>query len=298
MILAAFVGVVFTGPKIEIPAFTSFNVNGNWLFPSLFITIACGAISGFHSLVVTGATSKQLSSEKYMLPISYGSMLVETLVAILALIAVGSLAKGGVLPRETPPVVFATAVSGFLFQLGLPAQVSFTIVSLAVSSFVLTTLDTVARLGRLSFQELFSIKEGENNAGNFIFRVLKSKSFSSISTLAPAFLLAIMGYQTIWALFGAANQLLAALTLIACTMFFRKTGRKIILLLIPTIIMLAVTFTSLVLSIKDRAILLFHGSQNASATALQIGIAALLLILGILVAISCTIKLLEKSPSV
>jgi carbon starvation protein len=294
MIIAAFAGVVFTNPKIEIPAFTSFNVNGNWLFPSLFITIACGAISGFHSLVVTGATSKQISSEKYMLPISYGAMLVETLVAILALIAVGSLAKGGVLPGETPPVVFATAVSGFLFKLGLPEQVSFTIVSLAVSSFVLTTLDTVARLGRLSFQELFSIEEGGKNAGNFIFSALKSKTASSIFTLVPAFLLAIMGYQTIWALFGAANQLLAALTLIACTMFFKKTKRKSILLLIPTIIMLAVTFTSLVLSIKDRAVLLQNGSQNVSVLGLQIGIAAMLLILGILVAISCTAKLFEK----
>jgi len=294
MILAAFAGVVFTNPKIEIPAFTSFNVNGNWLFPSLFITIACGAISGFHSLVVTGATSKQISSEKYMLPISYGAMLVETLVAILALIAVGSLAKGGILPGETPPVVFATAVSGFLFKLGLPEQVSFTIVSLAVSSFVLTTLDTVARLGRLSFQELFSIEESGKNAGNLIFSALKSKTASSVFTLVPAFLLAIMGYQTIWALFGAANQLLAALTLIACTMFFKKTKRKSILLLIPTIIMLAVTFTSLVLSIKDRVTMLINGSQNVSVLGMQIGIAAMLLILGILVAISCAAKLFEK----
>jgi len=298
MILAAFVGVVFTSPKIEIPAFTSFYVNGNWLFPGLFITIACGAISGFHSLVVTGATSKQISSEKYMLPISYGAMLVETLVAILALIAVGSLAKGGVLPGETPPVVFATAVSGFLFQLGLPEQVSYIIVSLAVSSFVLTTLDTVARLGRLSFQELFTIEDGAKGADNLFIRALKSKSAASIFTLAPAFILAIMGYQTIWALFGAANQLLAALTLIACMMFLKKTGRKKAMLLVPTVIMLAVTFTSLVLSIKDRAVLLLHGNQNASAPVLQICIAALLLVLGILVAISCTVKLLEKNPEI
>jgi len=296
MIIAAFAGVVFTSPKIEIPAFTSFYVNGNWLFPGLFITIACGAISGFHSLVVTGATSKQISSEKYMLPISYGAMLVETLVAILALIAVGSLAKGGVLPRETPPVVFATAVSGFLFQLGLPEQVSYIIVSLAVSSFVLTTLDTVARLGRLSFQELFTIEDEAKGADNLFIRALKSKSAASIFTLAPAFLLAIMGYQTIWALFGAANQLLAALTLIACMMFLKKTGRKKAMLLIPTVIMLAVTFTSLVLSIKDRVVLLLQGSQNTSAPVLQICIAALLLVLGILVAISCTVKLLEKNP--
>jgi len=298
MIIAAFAGVVFTSPKIEIPAFTSFYVNGNWLFPGLFITIACGAISGFHSLVVTGATSKQISSERYMLPISYGAMLVETLVAILALIAVGSLAKGDVLPRETPPVVFATAVSGFLFQLGLPEKVSYIIVSLAVSSFVLTTLDTVARLGRLSFQELFTIEDGAKGADNLFIRALKSKSAASIFTLAPAFILAIMGYQTIWALFGAANQLLAALTLIACMMFLKKTGRKKAMLLVPTIIMLAVTFTSLVLSIKDRVGLLLHGSQNASAPVLQICIATLLLVLGILVAISCTVKLLEKNPEI
>jgi len=296
MIIAAFAGVVFTSPKIEIPAFTSFNVNGNWLFPSLFITIACGAISGFHSLVVTGATSKQISSEKYILPVSYGAMLVETLVAVLALIAVGSLAKGGVLPGETPPVVFATAVSGFLFKLGLPEQVSYIIVSLAVSSFVLTTLDTVARLGRLSFQELFTIEDGAKGADNLIIRALKSKSAASIFTLAPAFLLAIMGYQTIWALFGAANQLLAALTLIACMMFIKMTGRKKAMLLVPTIIMLAVTFTSLVLSIKDRVVLLQRGGQNTVAPGMQIGIAALLLVLGILVAISCAKKIFEKTP--
>jgi carbon starvation protein len=298
MIIAAFVGVVFTNPKIEIPAFTAFNVHGNWLFPGLFITIACGAISGFHSLVATGTTSKQLSSEKYILPVSFGAMLVETLVAILALIAVGSLAKGGVLPGETPPVVFATAVSGFLFQLGLPEQVSFTIVSLAVSSFVLTTLDTVARLGRLSFQELFTIEDGAKGADNLLIRALKSKSAASIFTLAPAFLLAIMGYQTIWALFGAANQLLAALTLIACMMFLKMTGRKKAMLLVPTIIMLAVTFSSLVLSIKDRVVLLLRSSQNASAQGMQIGIAALLLVLGILVAISCAKKLFKKNPEI
>jgi carbon starvation protein len=299
MIVAAFIGVVFTSPTITIPAFTSFEVNGSYLFPGLFITIACGAISGFHSLVVTGTTSRQISSEKYMLPVSYGAMLIETLVAILALIAVGSLAHGGALPKETPPVVFARAVSGFLYQLGLPDQVSFTIVSLAVSSFVLTTLDTVARLGRLSFQELFSIDdEGRGTRPcrrNPVFRILKSKSAAAVFTLLPAYLLAIRGYQSIWALFGAANQLLAALTLIACTMFFKKTGRRIVMLLAPTIIMLAVTFSSLTLSIRDKVVLLRQGRLNIAVEGLQMGIAILLLVLGILVAISCTVKLLEKN---
>jgi len=294
MILAAFIGVVFTSPKITLPAFTSFNVSGNYLFPGLFITIACGAISGFHSLVATGSASKQISSEKYILPISYGAMLVETLVAVLALIAVGSVAQGGVLPNETPPVIFATAVSGFLFQLGLPIEISYTIVSLAVSSFVLTTLDAVARLGRISFQEFFTAEDAGKNS-NIIMSFFRSKTAASIFTLAPAIMLSVMGYQTIWALFGTANQLLAALTLIACTMFFKKTGRKIYMLLVPTIIMLMVTYTSLILSIRDRVVLMLNGAPDPTVLAIQIGIALLLLVLGFLVAIACGKKLFEKN---
>jgi carbon starvation protein len=297
MIVAAFIGVVLTAPEISIPAFTTFKVGSNFLFPGLFITIACGAISGFHSLVATGAASKQISNEKHLLPISYGAMLVETLVAVLALIAVGSLAKDGVMPIGTPPVIFARAVSGFLHQLGLPSQVSFTIVSLAVSSFVLTTLDTVARLGRLSFQELFSIEGGMKKKGNLLIKILKSKPAASLFTLLPAYLLAIMGYQNIWALFGAANQLLAALTLIACTLFFKKTGRRIFMLIIPTVIMLAVTYSSLAMTLWNKFLMLQKGTFNAAVDGLQAGIAALLLVLGILVAVSCAIKLLEKNTT-
>jgi carbon starvation protein len=301
MILAAFIGVVFTAPEISIPAFTGFKVNGGYLFPVLFITIACGAISGFHSLVATGAASKQISNEKHMLPISYGAMLVETLVAVLALISVGSLAKGGVFPEGTPPLIFARAVSGFLGQLGLPASVSFTIVSLAVSSFVLTTLDTVARLGRLAFQELVTVEgaEGEKpEAGVFLGKILRSKGAASVCTLLPAYLLAIMGYQSIWTLFGAANQLLAALTLIACTLFFKKTGRRIFMLIIPTVIMLAVTYSSLVLTMRGKLLLFMAGNFNAAVDGLQAVIAALLLVLGILVAVSCAAKLLQKESGV
>jgi carbon starvation protein len=300
MILAAFAGVVFTAPEISIPAFTGFKVNGSFLFPVLFITIACGAISGFHSLVATGAASKQIRNERHMLPISYGAMLVETLVAVLALISVGSLAKGGVLPEGTPPLIFARAVSGFLSQLGLPDQISFTIVSLAVSSFVLTTLDTVARLGRLAFQELTAgeTKEGtggaRNGAGVFWGKIVRSKSAASACTLLPACLLAIMGYQSIWTLFGAANQLLAALTLIACTLFFKKTGRRIFMLIVPTIIMLAVTYSSLTFTIGNKIRLFRTGNFNAAIDGLQAAIAALLLVLGILVAVSCAARFFKK----
>jgi carbon starvation protein len=298
MMLSAFIGVIFTAPEISIPAFTGFEVNGNFLFPALFITIACGAISGFHSLVVTGAASKQISNEKHMLPISYGAMLLETLVAVLALIAVGSLAKNGVMPGGTPPQIFASAVSGFLSQLGLPWQASYIIVSLAVSSFVLTTLDTVARLGRLSFQELFSFTIEEEAKYKILKRILNSRAAASICTLVPAFLLAIMGYQSIWTLFGAANQLLAALTLIACTLFFKKTGRRLFMLIIPTVIMLVVTYTSLVLSIKNKVQIFIAGNFNPHVDGIQLGIAVLLLVLGILVAISCVMKLIEKDERV
>jgi carbon starvation protein len=304
MILSAFIGVVFTSPPIAIPAITGFTSGDNYMFPMLFTTIACGAISGFHSLVATGAASRQIRNEKHMLPISYGAMLVETLVAVLALISVGSLAHGGILPKEAPTVVFATAVSGFLHQLGLPSQVSFTIVSLAVSSFVLTTLDIVARLGRISLQELFTINQSdEDKKGTIhglkrIFKlIIRNGFFASAFTLVPAYLLAVMGYQSIWTLFGSANQLLAALTLIACTLFFKKTGRRYYMLVIPTLIMLAVTYSSLGITLWKKFILYRSGMFNPSIDGLQGGIAALLLILGILVAFSCAVKLLGKDHS-
>ncbi|MDR0730374.1 MAG: carbon starvation protein A [Treponema sp.] len=324
MILAAFIGVVFTRPEISIPPFTGFNVDGNLLFPSLFITIACGAISGFHSLVSTGTVSKQIDNERHMLPISYGAMLLETLVAVLALIAVASLARGGVLPRGTPPVVFATAVSGFLRQLGLPGEVSFSIVSLAVSSFVFTTLDTVARLGRLSFQELFSRETAESPPGAgpehadpehvdpehagpsgkpfLLFlaaalrRIMAAKSVSALCTLLPAYLLAVLGYQNIWVLFGAANQLLAALTLLACALFLRQSRRSIAVVIVPTFIMLAVTYSSLAITAGTKIGLIIGGGFDPGVDGIQLCIALALLVLGVLVGLSCLSKLFLNNP--
>ncbi|MDR2376653.1 MAG: carbon starvation protein A [Treponema sp.] len=334
MILAAFIGVVFTRPQMSIPPFTGFSVNGNLLFPGLFITIACGAISGFHSMVVTGTVSRQIENEWHILPISYGSMLLETLVAVLALIAVASLARDGVLPREAPPVVFATAVSGFLRQLGFPDEVSFSIVSLAVSSFVFTTLDTVARLGRLSFQELFTCGTAEAplNAGPehvdsgyagpehaesgyagpehagpsgdrgktfpaFLRRIMGTKPVSALCTLLPAYLLAILGYQNIWALFGAANQLLAAFTLLVCALFLKQSRRGTAVLIVPTFIMLAVTYSSLAITAGTKIGLLIRGNFNPGVDGFQLSIALALLVVGILVGLSCLSKLFSKNPA-
>ena len=133
-------------------------------------------------------------------------------------------------------------------------------------------------------------------AAVLLFRILKSKTAASILTMLPAYLLAIMGYQSIWALFGAANQLLAALTLIACTLFFRKTGRRIFVLIIPTVIMLAVTYSSLVLSIRAKVMLSLVGKFDPHVDGIQMCIAVLLLVLGVSVAVACALKLFSKEP--
>jgi carbon starvation protein len=294
MIVSAFIGVAFTSPEINIPAFTGFEVNGSYLFPSLFITIACGAISGFHGMVSTADTSRQITNEKYILPISYGAMLIETLLAVLALIAVGSLAVNGTLPSGPPPVIFARAVSGFLYQIGLPENISYTIVSLAISAFILTTLDTVARLGRIVFQELFKREEGLKEV--FIRKFLSKSYVASFCTLAAAYLLAIHGYQKIWPIFGASNQLLAVLSLAGCAVFIKHTRKRGFMLVIPAVIMMTITFTSLIFSIKNKIIMFFNGKFDMTVDGFQLVILIMLFILGLVVLISCGEKLLKKIP--
>jgi carbon starvation protein len=289
MILAGFIGVIFAAPAINIPAFTGFKVGNNYLFPILFVTVACGAVSGFHSLVASGTASKQVENEKHMLPIGFGSMLLESLLAVLALVAVGSLAVGGALPKGTPPQIFASAIAGFLTKLGLPENIIFTLITLSVSAFALTSLDSVARVGRLAFQELFT-----DDSNSPIAKTLANKYVATVCTLFVGYLLAVLGYKTIWPLFGSANQLLAALALIACSVFLKKTNRQGVTLWAPMFIMLAVTFTALVFTIKAKGGKLFDGTFSVGVDALQLIFAILLLALGIMVAVSGVRKLAEK----
>ncbi|MDR2631160.1 MAG: carbon starvation protein A [Spirochaetaceae bacterium] len=295
MIAGAFIGIVFSAPAISIPAFTGFEVNGNYLFPVLFVTVACGAVSGFHSLVASGTASKQIDNEKHMLPISFGAMLVESLLAVIALITVGALAVGGKLPAGTPPMIFAGAISGFLRNLGLPENATYTLITLSVSAFALTSLDSVARVGRLAFQELFSDDRSEGAQG--LSRVLANKYVATLLTLFVGYLLAILGYQNIWPLFGSANQLLAALALIACAVFLKKTNRQGVMLYLPMFIMLAVTFTALIFTIQAKGGKLFDGTFSVAADGLQLIFAILLLALGIMVAVSGVSKLSEKKAA-
>lgn len=245
MIGAAAVGVLFTNPTVNLPMYTGFTVNGQHIFPFLFVTVACGAVSGFHSLVSSGTTSKQLANERDMRLIGFGSMLLEGFLAVIALVAVGALYSNG-MPKGTPPNIFADGVAGFLFQLGLPVEASRTLLTLAVSAFALTSLDSVARIGRLSFQELVRSTDGENTGWR---GVLSNKHVATLLTLILGYLLATGGYQNIWPLFGSSNQLLGALALIAVCVYMKRTGRNGKMLVFPMIAMLVITLSALGLSV-------------------------------------------------
>ncbi len=283
MIAAAFLGVVVANPEMNLPAFTGFTVNGMSLFPILFVTVACGAVSGFHALVSSGTSSKQIDNERDILPISFGGMLLECLLGIIALIAAGALAVNGAPPSGSPPVVFATAVAGFLAGLGFPKETIYTLITLAVSAFALTSLDSVARVGRLAFQELFT-GTGETKPGA-IAAFLANRHAATFLTLLMGYLLALRGYADIWPLFGSANQLLAALALIACAVFLKRTGRAGWMLYVPMACMLAVTFVALAETIRKLVGKMgAEGGFDIASDGLQLVFAVLLLGLGVLVA--------------
>lgn len=296
MIICAVVGVVINRPEMNLPAFTGFEVKGKFLFPTLFVTIACGAISGFHSLVSSGTSSKQVRNEKDMLPISFGAMLVECLLAVVALVVAGSVASHGKLPDATPFVIFSTAVAGFLTNLGLPKVVAVSFMTMCVSALALTTLDSVARIGRMAFQEFFL---GNNSkTQNSFVKVITNKYFATVITLVFGFLLSLGGYNNIWPLFGSANQLLSALVLIALAVFLKATGRQGVTLWAPMFIMLAVTFTALIQAFIGICKKLFiTGGFVFLTDGLQLIVAVLLVVLGLMVTFHGFKKLYGKEKT-
>lgn len=286
MIAASVIGVFVANPSCNLEAFTSFNVDGQYLFPILFVTIACGAVSGFHSLVSSGTASKQIKNERSMLPVSFGAMLMECMLAVLALIAVASFGKGEAAAQGlvTQPQIFAGAIAGFLEKVGLPYSLAFTLINLAVSAFALTSLDSVARVGRLSFQEFFMDSDLDEANMSGWRKVATNKYVATIVTLVLAYLLAKVGYAEIWPLFGSGNQLLSVLALVACAVFLKKTGRQGIMLWGPMAFMIAVTFTALGITIYRLGGQFVTGGLNLGNT-LQLIIAILLLGLGVIVAV-------------
>ncbi len=286
MMAVAVVGIFFSAfgsnvASFELPAFTGWSTSLGGLFPALFITVACGACSGFHSLISTGTSSKQLSNEKDAKAIGYGSMLIESALGVVSLIAVGM-----VFNRYTagefgsPAVAFATGIAS-MFSLDTASHVYnvvYTLLTLAVSVFALTSLDTGTRLSRFMFSELF-LKDGEatwkdaTGARKFLAHPLVGTSFMVVIGC----LLGGMSLSAIWGLFGAANQLLAGIALMAVAAWLGNVGKNNKMFFIPMIFMLVATLTFLVMKIKSLFGLVAAGTEWGNWFQLVIAIAMVVL---------------------
>ena len=246
VLAAGLAGVFFSRPTIQFPMFTQFQSELGPMFPILFVTVACGAISGFHSLVASGTTAKQLNSEADARAIGYGGMLIEALLAVLALLAAVHLHQGeyAALKAAGGPVhIFSYGVGSFMASLGISQQTGQSFAALAVSAFCLTTLDTATRLARFAFQELFqSSSPGRANA------LLTNRFTATLITLAFCFVLVRSGStDRVWPLFGAANQLLAALALLAVSVWIGRRSGKNAFVRYPMFIMFVVSLSALAL---------------------------------------------------
>lgn len=298
MIAGAVIGLLVAHPTMNLPVFTGFtNENLGTLFPILFVTVACGAVSGFHSLVSSGTSSKTIENEKDMTKVGYGAMVLESLLAVLALCVAGAAASQDGTPASgTPFQIFSRGVAGFFEMFGIPVHFATVFMTMCVSALALTSLDAVARIGRMSFQELFAVDDMKN--AKPWRKVLCNPYFSTIITLLFGFVLTKIGYANIWPLFGSANQLLSALVLITLCVFMKVTGRSNKMLFPPMIIMLCVTFTALV----QRLIAMVKAISTAAAVTipagettwgkvflnngLQLVIAVLLIVLGLTIVIN------------
>ena len=294
MIIGATLGLVVAHPNMNLPVYTGFhNDNLGNLFPILFVTVACGAVSGFHSLVSSGTSSKTVANEKDMLKVGYGAMVLESLLAVLALCVAGAAAAAdGTAAAGTPFQVFSGGVAGLLEMFGVPVYVASCFMTMCVSALALTSLDAVARIGRMSFQELFSVDDMEHAEG---WRKLFCNTyFSTIVTLAFGYILTQVGYSNIWPLFGSANQLLSALVLITLCVFLKVTGRENKTLFPPLIIMLCVTFTALVQRTIGLVKAFNAGTAVFMGEGLQLIIAILLMVLGVVIVVNSGKELFNK----
>ncbi len=296
MLAVAVFAVVVAHPTFDasFPAVTGFVVdNGNgvqYLFPVLFTTVACGAISGFHSLVSSGTTSKQLDKEKDAKPIAYGGMLLECVLAVLTLCAIGYAYKWNQANPDSA-LVGATAIfgGGIAHMVDDVIPGSYTVLNsllvLTYSAFCLTSLDTATRLARFMFQEFWlepgqtpkDIKEGWK-------KVMVNPYFATILTVVLGILLGMTGYAKIWGLFGAANQLLAGIGLLAVATWLGNAGKNNKMFLIPMAFMIVVTICSLALTVKNQIGIIAAGSADWGPYA-QVILGALLIILAIILVI-------------
>lgn len=312
MIVCAVLGIFVLGANGEatmtapmVADISALAANGSYLFPLLFVSVACGALSGFHSLVSTNTSSKQVEKEQDTVVVGYGAMIVESFVGVLAIVVaaimysqINNTGAAGAL-QGTPFQIFSQGVARGMMAFGVNGTLATVFMTMCVSALALTSVDAVARIGRLSFQEFFA--KGDDAAEDVaaentgLAKVFSNTWVATVLTLALGFALAFGGYNNIWPLFGASNQLLGGMTMITLAVFCKCTGRKGFMLYVPVAFLLACTFTSLVQSIISCTNALAAGGMAVIATSgLQLVFAILIVILGIFVAYNCLKELFTK----
>jgi len=301
MLLLGIAGIVVANPTIEAPAVTTFHVEGlGFLFPALFVTVACGAISGFHSLVSSGTTAKQLDREADARTVAYGSMLIEAVLAIVALIAVVYLSheRYASFMSKTgggPVAAFSAGLGELIGSLGLPAEVMSSFVALTVSAFALTSLDTATRLARFAFQEFFEPRrdrEASKPQAKALSVLANNRFVGTAISVALAGMLAYSGrWKQLWPIFGTANQLLAALALLAVSAWLARRAKQNTFVKIPMVLMFGVTLTSLVM-------LVHHHVTSATPNYLLAFVAAVLLVVALVLAgLSFKVLFMGRRPA-
>ena len=311
MILAAVLGIFAMGAngqaEMTAPAFVGFtNASGQFLFPVLFVSVACGALSGFHSLVSSGTSSKQVSNEEDALPVGYGAMVLESFVGMLAVVIAAIMYKDMNTGNATPFQIFAGGVAKGVELMGVDATIATVFMTMCVSALALTSLDAVARIARVSLQEFFA-KSNDARAVSTektgVMKVVGNPWFATVVTLLGGLSLTFGGYLNIWPLFGASNQLLGGMTMITIAVFCKVTGRKGWMLYVPVAFLLCCTFTSLVQSLIGCVVAIstygLFGTTAAGASVLatsgiQLVFAVLLVVLGVIVAYNCLKEFFTK----
>ena len=320
MIVCAVFGIVVLGVNgqatMTAPMFTGFSTKSGMMFPVLFVSVACGALSGFHSLVSSGTSSKQVSNEADAVKVGYGAMILESFVGILAIVVAGIMwSTVNTLGADGAEVgtafqVFARGVAKGMTAFGVDGTVATVFMQMNVSALCLTSLDAVARIARTSFSEFFASSNDalaiDSKSG--AMKVLGNPWFATVVTLVPGLALTFGGYLNIWPLFGASNQLLGGMTMITLAVFCKCTGRKGWMLYVPVAFLLVCTFTSLVQSALGCYAAVstygFFGTIPATETTAAVSVAAtkglqlvfavLLMVLGLIVAVNCLKELFGK----
>jgi len=320
MIVCAVFGIVVLGVNgqatMTAPMFTGFSTKSGMMFPVLFVSVACGALSGFHSLVSSGTSSKQVSNEADAVKVGYGAMILESFVGILAIVVAGIMwSTVNTLGADGAEVgtafqVFARGVAKGMTSFGVDGTVATVFMQMNVSALCLTSLDAVARIARTSFSEFFASSNDalaiDSKSG--AMKVLGNPWFATVVTLVPGLALTFGGYLNIWPLFGASNQLLGGMTMITLAVFCKCTGRKGWMLYVPVAFLLVCTFTSLVQSALGCYAAVstygFFGTIPATETTAAVSVAAtkglqlvfavLLMVLGLIVAVNCLKELFGK----